>query len=235
MKSIIFSHIGKRKINEDFVLVQNINHDAYLHVIADGMGGYEHGDIAAKLVAENILAHMSTVEIINETHIQKAINKANLAIRQLKEKYNSKVGATVGGVILQANCATCFWVGDVKIFHYKKNKLNWESTPHTLINEVIRNGSIKDPTQINKYKHVVTRSVQGDIEHSKIESFTQKDLDSSDLFLVCSDGVHDLFDGIHLQQILNTSDSNEEAFSRIEKRLLDEAKDNFSFIGLSIV
>tara|TARA_B100000497_G_C7681857_1_gene412605 strand:+ start:490 stop:678 length:189 start_codon:yes stop_codon:yes gene_type:complete len=57
-------------------------------------------------------------------------------------------------------------------------------------------------------------------------------LDSSDLFLVSSDGVHDLYDGIHLQQILNTSDSNEEAFNRIEKRLLDEAKDNFSLISI---
>ena len=234
MKSIVFSHKGKREVNQDFVLVQNINPETYLHLVADGMGGYEHGEIAAKLVAESVLTFLSTVESINEAQIQKAINKANLAIRQLREKNNSKIGATVGGVILQANQATCFWVGDVKIFHYKNNRLVKESTSHTLMNEVISNGSIKDPKQISKYKHVVTRSVQGDVEYSQIESFTQKNLDSSDLFLVCSDGVHDLYDGIHLQQILKTSDSNEEAFNRIEKRLLDEAKDNFSLIGLSI-
>ena len=51
MKSIVFSHKGKREVNQDFVLVQNINPETYLHLIADGMGGYEHGEIAAKLVA----------------------------------------------------------------------------------------------------------------------------------------------------------------------------------------
>jgi protein phosphatase len=234
MKSIVFSHKGKREVNQDFVLVQNINPKAYLHLIADGMGGFAHGEIAAKIVAENVLTFLSTIETFNEAQIQKAINKANLAIRQLREKNNNKIGATVGGLILQANQAICFWVGDVKIFHYKNNKLIKESTSHTLMNEVINNGSIKDPKQISKYKHVVTRSVQGDIEHSKIESFTQENLDSSDLFLVCSDGVHDLYDGIHLQQILNTSYSNEEAINKIEKRLLDEAKDNFSLIAIQL-
>lgn len=234
MKSIVFSHRGKREVNQDFVLLQIINSGTYLYLITDGMGGYDHGEIAAKIVAESVLTFLSTVEIINESQIQKAINKANLAIRQLREKNSTKIGATLGGVILQANQATCFWVGDVKIFHYKNNRLIKESTSHTLMNEVISNGSIKDPKQISKYKHVVTRSIQGDVEHSQIELFTVENLDDSDLFLVCSDGVHDLYDGIHLQQILNTSDSNEEAFNRIEKRLLDDAKDNFSLIGLAL-
>ncbi|MBC9795413.1 PP2C family protein-serine/threonine phosphatase [Sinomicrobium weinanense] len=234
MKSIVFSHRGKREVNQDFVLVRNINPETYLHLIVDGMGGYEHGEIAAKIVAESILTYLSTVEIIDEAQIQKAINKANLSIRQLRKKNNTKVGATVGGVILQSNQATCFWVGDVKIFYYKNNKLVRESTSHTLIDEVISNGTIKDLKQINKYKHVVTRSVQGDVYLSQIDVFTQEKIDDSDLFLICSDGVHDLYNGIHLQQILNTSDSYEEAFNRIEKRLMNEAKDNFSLITLQI-
>lgn len=234
MKSIVFSHKGKREVNQDFVMAQNINPETYLYLIADGMGGYEHGEIAAKMVAENILTFLSTVDNINEAQIQKAINKANLAIRQLREKNNSKTGATVGGVIIKANQATCFWVGDVKIFHYKNNRLIKESNSHTLMNELLSNGSIKDPRQISKYKHVVTRSVQGDVEHSKIESFTQENFDGSDLFLVCSDGVHDLYDGILIQQILNSSDSIEEAFKQIEKQLVNEAEDNFSLLGIEI-
>lgn len=234
MKTIIFSHKGKREVNQDFVLVQNINPKTYLYLIADGMGGYEHGEIAAEIVAENILTYLSTVEIIDKEKIQKAINKANLAIKQVKKNKNIKLGATVGGLILQSNQATCFWVGDVKIFHFRNNKLVRESTSHTLMNEIISNGSINDPKQIIKYKHVVTRSVQGDVKLSQIETFTQGNINDSDLFLVCSDGVHDLYDGINLQQVLNTSESLEEAFNQIEKRLISEAKDNFSLITLQI-
>jgi serine/threonine protein phosphatase PrpC len=234
MKSIVFSHKGKREANQDFVLVQNLDPVTYLHIIADGMGGYAHGEIAARMVVENVLTYLSTVETIDIAQIQKSINKANLAIRQVREKKNCKLGATVGGVIIRADQAICFWVGDVKIFHFKNNRLVKESISHTLMNEVISNGSIKDPKQISKYKHVVTRSVQGDVEHSQIESFTQKNLDSSDLFLVCSDGVHDLYDGFHLQQIFNSSDSTEEAINRVEKYLLAVAKDNFSLISAQL-
>jgi len=233
MKSIVFSHKGKREVNQDYVLVHDISFDTRIYLIADGMGGYDHGEIAAKMVAENILTYLSTVEKIDETQIQKAINKSNLAIRQLREKKITKVGSTVGGVIIQGNRATCFWVGDVKIFHFRNNKLVFESQAHTLMNELISNGSIKDPKQINKYKHVVTRSVQGDIEHSQIGSFTQENIDKSDFFLVCSDGVHDLYDGMLIQQLFNSSPSIKEAISVIEERLVKEAKDNFSLITIS--
>ena len=234
MKTIVFSNKGKRDVNQDFILGQHINPETSLHLIADGMGGYEHGEIAAKMVAENVLTFLSTVEIINETQIQKAINKANLAIRQFREKTNSKIGATVGGIILQANQATCFWVGDVKILLFKNKQLIRESKPHNMMNEVIKNGSIKDLSQINKYRHVVTRSVQGDVDHSQIEFFRLDNLDDTDIIIICSDGVHDIYDGTQLQHILTTSGSIELAFQEIQERLLLESKDNFSLVGIEI-
>ena len=232
MKSIVFTHKGKREVNQDFVLVQNINEETYLMLVSDGMGGYENGDIAARIVAENILTYLSTVSNVDALHIQKAVNKANLAIKQFKDKSNTKLGATIGGVILNSSKAICFWVGDVKIFHFNSNKLQFESQPHTLMNDVINNGSIADVNQMSKYKHVVTRSVQGEVEHSKIDMHTIDSVSEKDMFLVCSDGVHDLFEGIQIQQILNTSNSVDETMTKIEKRLKIEGKDNFSMIAI---
>lgn len=230
MRSIVLTDKGKRKINQDFVLVQNISPDTFLMLIADGMGGYSNGEIAAKVVSENILTFLSTVKDINSTHIQKAVNKANLVLKQMKEDSQEKMGATIGGIILSKKEALCFWVGDVKIFHFKNNKLRYESNPHSLMNQIIENGSITDVERVSKYKHVVTRSVQGDIEQSQIDSCKIEDLTPQDMLLICSDGVHDVYDGIQIQQILNTSDTVDEAMRRIEKRLLIEAKDNFSLI-----
>lgn len=230
MKSTIFSHIGKRKINEDFVLVQNINPETYIYIIADGMGGYKHGEIAAKIVAKNILTFLSTIEIINEVQIQKAINKANLAIRQLGQNNNTKVGATVGGIILQGNQAICFWVGDVKIFYYKNNILVKESNSHTLMNEIISNGSIKDVKQVSKYKHVVTRSVQGELDKSQMDYFIINDVSNDDLIMICSDGVTDIFNGLKIQSYLAEGISVKDLASKIEKILGDQAFDNYSGI-----
>lgn len=233
MKSIVFSHKGKREVNQDYILVQKINHETYLYLIADGMGGYEHGEIAAKLVAENVLTFLSTVETINEAQIQKAINKANLAIKQFCKKNNSKAGATIGGVILQANQAVCFWVGDIKIFHFNNNQLINESTSHTLINEIKNNGSIKDSKQINKYKHVVTRSVQGEVEFSVISLFKIENISSTDIIIICSDGITDYYTGMCLQYLLVNSISIDYMIGSIEKNLLEVGKDNFSIICIN--
>ena len=128
------------------------------------MGGYENGAMAAKIVAENITAFLSTIKKITKADIQKGINKANLALKQAQESSQTKMGATIGGVIIENNTALCFWVGDVKIFHYRNNKLFNESSEHTLLKEILKNGSISNVDQLNKYQHIVTRSVQGEIK-----------------------------------------------------------------------
>ena len=232
MKSVVFSHKGKREINQDFVLVQNMNPETSLLLIADGMGGYNHGEIAAQLVAENILVYLSTVKVIDQSPIQKAVNKANLAIRQFKEKNKTSLGATVGGIILQSNLATCFWVGDVKIYHFKKKKLVFESYSHTLINQLKENGSIVTDDRIDKYRHIVTRSIHGQLENSQISYQNFDNITEDDLFIICSDGVHDLLDGMQIQEHLSKLVSVEQAVNEIEIYLQKHASDNFSLIAL---
>jgi serine/threonine protein phosphatase PrpC len=230
MKSIIYTHQGKRDVNQDFVLAQNLNSDTFLFLVADGMGGYDNGEIASRLVAENISTYLSTANSLDTNNIQKAVNKANLVIRQFKEKSGQKLGATVGGAIVTSNEALCFWVGDVKIFHFKNNKLQNESHSHTLMNEVIDNSAIIDTKQLNKYKHVVTRSVQGEVDRSKIDYFKIFNYTDRDCLFMCSDGVTDIISGIQIEHIFNSTNTRTEAMKIIEDQLLKEARDNFSMI-----
>jgi len=230
MNSIVITDKGQRVVNQDYVLVENINTDTFLFVVCDGMGGYDHGEIAAKLVAENILAYLSTITEINPDQLQKAINKSNLAIKQLKHEKKTETGATVGGIVINQKQAIFFWVGDVKVLHFRDGKLLFESSSHTLINEVKKNGSINDTNRLKKYQHVVTRSVQGDIKNSQVETKIIDDLVENDIFIVCSDGLHDIIDGMGLQYYLNSSDDIAQASNKIEERLKKEAKDNFSMI-----
>jgi len=65
MNPIIITNKGQRDVNQDYVLAQNINPDTLLLIVSDGMGGYDHGEIAAKLAAENVLAYLSTISEIN--------------------------------------------------------------------------------------------------------------------------------------------------------------------------
>ncbi len=230
MNPTLITYKGKRKENQDVLVSEQIGLNTQLYAVVDGMGGYENGALAAKIVAENITAFLSTIKKISKTDIQKGINKANLALKQAQESSQTKMGATIGGIIIEDNTALCFWVGDVKIFHYHNNKLCYESSEHTLLKEILSNGSINNSEQLNKYQHIVTRSVQGDTDRSQI-SFTElSEISKNDLILVCSDGVHNIIDGRTIEFILNSSNNLDNAIEIITNRLKLESIDNSSLI-----
>lgn len=223
------THKGKRKVNQDLILEHTASDNSYLLAVIDGMGGHENGEVASQIIYENIKTYLSTVDSINTYHIQKAINKSNLAIRQNKSSRGANMGATIGGVIINQNIATSFWIGDVKIFHFRNNKLLFESKPHTFINDLIKEGSAINPTLLSKYKHIVTRSIHGDTKSSQIEINNCTFKEKEDLIIVCSDGMHDHYDAIQLENIVYNSISLSKLKSTLETSLLTEATDNFSF------
>jgi protein phosphatase len=234
MKSLSFSNKGKRKTNQDLILIEELSPHSWLYIIADGMGGYSHGELAAKLVAENILGYLSSVKEVDQKEIQKAIDKANLAIKQVKKENDDEMGATVAGIVVDEKKVICFWVGDVQIYGFRNNELFFESRSHTLINKLKNNNSLKGPSQLSRYKHVVTRSVHGKIEDSKVSFEEFFEINSEDIFIICSDGVHDLLDGSQIQRLLFSSNSLEKTAQEIENYLIQEADDNFSMIGLNL-
>lgn len=59
MRIIEYSNIGSRAQNQDFVLSKEIGENKAIYIVADGMGGYSDGDIAAKVAAEEIANHIA--------------------------------------------------------------------------------------------------------------------------------------------------------------------------------
>lgn len=229
MKSKVISHIGKRKTNQDLILVKEINTDSHLYLIADGMGGYDNGDIAAEIVIDSLTAFLSNSSQFNENVIHKAINKANLALRQYQEQHQSKLGSTLGGIIISGETAKTFWVGDVKILHYSNGKLCFESKAHNLSSELSETENSNDSVNFSKYNHIVTRSIQGDVKKS-VPSYQELLLDKRDKLFICSDGVHNIIDPQTLQFLLNNEDSADSLITTIDQRLQKEARDNASLI-----
>ena len=227
-----FSNKGKRKNNQDYLFSKSINPDCILNMVVDGMGGYEYGDVASKLVAENIHTYLSTINDISEKEIQKAVNKSNLIIKQKSDDLNAKIGATLGGAIILKDKAFLFWVGDVKIIHLRNNKLLFETHSHTLINQMINNGSVIN--NLERYKHVVTRSVSGSIKESIIDCHLVNNLLPKDIIIIYSDGVSDILNSYQINNVFKSAASVQEGVSEVEILCNIEAKDNFSMIAILV-
>ncbi|OJU76349.1 MAG: hypothetical protein BGO09_15560 [Bacteroidetes bacterium 47-18] len=216
---------GKRESNQDFICIDRLESGASFFLIADGMGGYEKGDEAARIVTENIFTFLNFVGSINEQNIQQAVQKANLAIKQFNNKNNIKSGATIGGIIVEENAVHIFWVGDVMIYQINKDKVLFQTQCHTLVNSLLESESIKDEKSLEKYKHIVTRSISGKPSESNI-GYKSVRFSEDNIFIICSDGVHNT---ISVEQILQYT-GKEEGLQELEYQFLKEAEDNYSVI-----
>lgn len=216
---------GKRESNQDLIYVDKLESGASFFLIADGMGGYEKGDEAARIVTENIFTFLNFVGSINEQNIQQAVQKANLAIKQFNSKNNIKSGATIGGIIVEENTVHLFWIGDVMIYQINKENVLFQTRSHILVNSLLETKSIKEEKSLEKYKHIVTRSISGKPSESSI-GYQLIQFSEGDSFIICSDGVHNKVSVEQLLMYIN----QENGLQQLESQFLKGVQDNYSVI-----
>jgi serine/threonine protein phosphatase PrpC len=226
----IFSYTDKglRKTNEDFIKSEILSNSISLHIVADGMGGYDYGEVASQTATEAIFQYFAGCTILGDIPalIRHAVEYANNQIFTLRNQYHSKLGTTLAGVLIIDRTAYAFWLGDVQIQHFRDNKQHFISESHTLINEMKKNRPVSTK-EIERYKHIVTKSISGPPFDSLLP-VVEIQLKQGDTICISSDG---LYNSINPSTLL--------AFSDIELNtklmlLEDTNEDDFSITVISI-
>lgn len=188
----IFSYTGKgiRETNEDYIKSEILSDSISLHIVADGMGGYDYGEVASKTATEAIFQFLagSTIQGDIPALIQQAVEFANSQILTLRNQYHTKLGTTIAGVLIIDSIAYAFWLGDVQIQHFRDSKQHFISESHTLINEMKKNGPVSTK-EIERYKHIVTKSLSG----TPLEShppIVEIQLQQGDTICISTDGLY---------------------------------------------
>lgn len=188
----VYSYSGKgnRETNEDYIRSVQFDNNTSLHIVADGMGGYLYGEIAAQVATDAI------VQYISERHsegnitstIQQAVEFANEEIALKRKTLHAKLGTTIAGVFFQESVSYAFWMGDVQIQHFRDNKQLFISESHSLINEMKSNGVVSGK-DIERYKNIVTKSLSGTPLEESIP-IIEIQLKQGDTICISSDGLY---------------------------------------------
>ena len=203
----IFSYTGKglRKTNEDFIKSEMLFDSISLHIVADGMGGYDYGEVASKTATEAIFQFFAEKKIEGDIPelIKNAVEFANSQIFTIRNHYHTKLGTTIAGVVIIGTIAYTFWLGDVQIQHFRDNKEIFISESHTLINDMKQNGSVSSK-EIERFQHVVTKSISGNkiidtISIQKLKILPQ------DVLIISTDGFYNFVknDNVSLESSIN--------------------------------
>jgi protein phosphatase len=173
-----------REVNEDAILTDPTG---ALWVVADGMGGHGHGDIAADMVIDALarLPHSGDRQAL----LQGAFAAAQAAIRRraLAEGLGP-IGATAVALLIEGDRATIAWAGDSRGYRCRGSSLERLTKDHSLVQEMIDQGELTEgEAEGHPQAHVVTRAVGA---WDRVEpALRELDLAAGDTLLLCSDGL----------------------------------------------
>jgi len=218
-----------REINEDSILSLP---ETGLWVVADGMGGYEAGDVASNMIVKT-LNEIKPAESLNT--IVNLIDDALIDVNNRILEYadimldGRTLGSTVVSLLIKGRVGVCMWAGDSRLYRYRSGELKQLSRDHSQVEELVQQGFINpEDTASHPDSNVITRAV-GACEEIYID-INVFSVQIGDTFLLCSDGLYNMVDHVDIVKCMSMDDAISCKDSLIEETLNNGATDNVSVI-----
>ncbi|MCB0347293.1 MAG: Stp1/IreP family PP2C-type Ser/Thr phosphatase [Bdellovibrionales bacterium] len=224
----------KRKNNQDAILVDPA---LGLFAVADGMGGHKGGEVASKLALEEIRKVLLMGSVVDPKEvIEQMYEKASSRVFEESQE-NQKLrgmGTTLVLALLKGPQLFVGNVGDSRFYMFRDEQLWLLTEDHSLMNEQLKSGIIKDE-DIETYdgKNIITRSV-GYEKQVKCDVIS-RDIDSSESFLICSDGLHGLVTHDAMTELCNKYPVKDWPEVMIEAAKKAGGDDNISVVSISVL
>lgn len=229
---VVRSDVGKkREINEDYYLIKKLGNGCEIYIVADGLGGYECGEVASKICAESIYESI----LYEYERITKSKNKDKYISNMLKntisvandkifnmEKTDIKykgMGTTLLVVFRYFDSIYYLSIGDSRIYYINRDltEIVRLTEDDTYVNTLVKTNIITyEESKNHPQKHILTKAVgvfkDIEVEVSKIDDKL------NGYMLLCTDGVTNM---IKKHEILNIFKDNE--FDIVAQKIVEES------------
>ena len=233
-----------REHNEDYIgSIGEIG----LMVLADGMGGYNAGEVASRIAVETVTDLASEGATREERDdidphsglmrqsivLRDAIYRANKIIYQTAQSQThcEGMGTTIVACMFYDNKVSIAHVGDSRAYRMRGTELDQVTLDHSLLQELVDRGFYSaEEAQRSTNRNYVTRALG--VEPTVEVEVHEYEVLPDDIYLLCSDGLCDMVedDDIHLT-IKTFSDS----LAIVGQQLVDSANDHGGRDNVSIM
>lgn len=242
MKFTIYqdSRQGPREYNQDRV-AYSYSKDALLTVLADGMGGHSHGEVAAQFAIEVLTASFQRLArpLLNDP-----FKFLDQHIRQLHDTIDRHAlisdmaeppRTTLVAAIAQQDALYCAHAGDSRLYHFRNGQLLFRTEDHSKVQMLYRKGKIsKEQLLTHPERNKIYNCVGGE-EAPQIDLTARRELQDGDIVLLCTDGLWSLVTDEEIAAILQNgpvTDTVPVLFDLAESRAGHNG-DNMSAIAFS--
>jgi len=218
-----------------------------LVVLADGMGGYNAGEVASgiavSVLATEVCQHLQDAsptdrdeasgEELGVVLLRDSIQRANASIfhaAQSQPQY-AGMGTTIVAGLFYDNRVVVGHVGDSRMYRLRGETLETITRDHSLLQEQIDGGMISvEDARVSKNKNLVTRAVGIDAE--VVPEIHVHDALVGDIYLLCSDGLNDMVEDEDIQSALYAMQGN---LPLAAEQLIQMANDNGGRDNVSVI
>jgi protein phosphatase len=233
-----------RSHNEDSIAADPANG---LVVLADGMGGYNAGEVASGMATTVIVTEMQqmlagaaphqidprTNQEIARRLVREQVLKANTSIYQAAQSQPqyAGMGTTLVVGLFYDNRVLVAHLGDSRLYLLRQNKLKQITRDHSLLQEQIDSGLISaEQAKHAQHKNLVTRALG--IDPSVEPEMHEYPTRPGDLYLLCSDGLNDMVDDEDIAMTLQALGAN---LNLAAQQLVQMANDNGGRDNVSVI
>ncbi len=205
--------------------------------VADGMGGHAAGEVASRIAittlanesqifaqddvdfesADDLFA--SSITVIDSVIAEYAIEKPELA----------GMGTTLSSLFLRGDSVAMVHVGDSRIYRLRGNAFEQLSIDHTVIQELLDQGSITEADiATHPQRSVLTQVLMGDGRNQP--SLSVYPVKADDRYLLCSDGLTAVLGDKEIKAIIKGKARGAAVEALVEAAYANGAPDNVSVI-----
>ena len=226
-----------RENNEDYFYISNSLDEVQLYLLADGMGGYNGGEIASKLAVQTaknyIENNFKDIEKDKDSIIQllgSSMEYANMVVYE-KSKETPELqgmGTTLEICLIYNNKAYIGHVGDSRIYRVRKQFIRKLTQDHSYVQKLVKEGTItKEQAEHHPQKNTLMKALgcNAFVEPDVMVKGFLKD----DIIIMCSDGLSNLVDQ---ETIYEMASKNIEQGT---KDLVQLAKDRGGYDNITVV
>ncbi|MBG9388896.1 Stp1/IreP family PP2C-type Ser/Thr phosphatase [Caenimonas aquaedulcis] len=225
-----------RENNEDSV---TFDEPVRLGILADGMGGYNAGEIASGMATTFIKSelgrwlsqagrHANTREVRRAMEI--CVDNANRSIFNAANSnpHYSGMGTTLVVGVFQDGRVLIGHIGDSRCYRLRGNEITQVTKDHSLLQEQMDAGLITpEQAATSSNKNLVTRALG--VEDAVLLEVNEHRVEPGDIYMMCSDGLSDMVDDEGIAKILaGDATLEQKAAQLIDAANANGGRDNIS-------
>lgn len=229
-----FTHIGQRKNNEDYFLVDL---KSKLFIVADGMGGHNAGEVASTLATDAVqkfISHHS--QGVPAEIIEAAVQAANDKVLSHASSGTCRegMGTTLAVLWILDSTAYIAHVGDSRIYLIRNGIIKRLTYDHSLVQEMVEQGVLSEPeARKHPQRNILTRAVGR--ETTALVDVSQIPLESDDKLVLCTDGLSEILTDDQILDLIEIGSTVDATCSRLVNEVAQNGgTDNITAIVVSV-